>query len=133
MAGTLTITNNNATLFAKPIRKYTFAWTSDSSGNVSGTASDAISGTIVRVVTNPGATAPTDNYDVVLNDADGIDVLAGQGANRDTADSEHFCPGVAFKDGTTTSIAPVVVDGELTLGVTNAGNAKQGELHLYVR
>lgn len=114
----------------------TWSWTSDSSGDVSGTvgtSTAAISGEILRCVTNPGSAAPSANYDIVINDADGIDVLAGQGANRHTTTSEHVKPGVPFKDGTTTSTAPVCVNGTLTLVVSNAGDSKNGTVVLYTR
>lgn len=39
--------------------------------------------------TNPGnGTAPTDNWDVVINDADGVDLAGGLLMNRDTATTE---------------------------------------------
>jgi len=111
--------------------KHTITWTSDGSGNASVSVPRLV-GTLVRVVTDPGAAAPTDDYDIVLNDEAGIDILAGQGANRDTANSEHFCPGVALKDGTTTQTVPPTVAGDCTLVVSNAGSAKNGTVYLFV-
>lgn len=46
-------------------------------------------GRILSLTTDPGATAPTDNWDIALNNADGFDVLGGAGANRDTANTER--------------------------------------------
>lgn len=92
-----------------------------------------VNGTILRVAVNPATNAPDDNYDVTLLDEDGLDVLAGQGANRDTTNSEHFCPGVAFTDGTTTSVVPIVVAGTLALSVTNAGSGNEGQITIYLR
>ena len=43
---------------------------------------------LYRVVTNPGTTAPTDNYDITVDDADGLDMCGGDCANRDTANTE---------------------------------------------
>jgi hypothetical protein len=51
-----------------------------------------IEGLILGVDTNPGATAPTDNYDIVINNADGIDIMGGALANRDTSTSERAIP-----------------------------------------
>jgi len=45
-------------------------------------------GYLIALETNPGATAPTANYDIVLNDAEGNDVLQGVGANRHTSTTE---------------------------------------------
>src|SRR6478735_9624325 len=85
------------------------AWTSDGSGNQ--TQAIQVNGVILRVVTDPGATAPTDNYDVTLVDDYGLDLFAAQGMNRDATASEHFCPGLAFTDGTTTSVMPMAHKG----------------------
>ncbi len=38
--------------------------------------------------TNPGAGPPTDNYDIVINDADSIDLAGGLLMNRDTSTTE---------------------------------------------
>lgn len=46
-------------------------------------------GRILDIISNPGATAPTDNYDVALLDGDGFDLLGGAGADRDTAVTER--------------------------------------------
>lgn len=46
-------------------------------------------GILQRLVTNPGATAPTDNWDVTITDEDAFDVLGGAGANRDTTTTEE--------------------------------------------
>jgi len=42
--------------------------------------------------TNPGTTAPTDNWDFTITDAHGIDVLGGAGANRHTTTSQEIVP-----------------------------------------
>src|SRR4051812_32088221 len=114
------------------INKLTLAWTSASDGTATFTTSK-INGTILRCATNPGSAAPTDDWDVTLTDEDGLDVLAGQGANRDTTNSEHFCPGLPLKDGTTTSVVPIVVNGPLALSVSGAGSAKTGTIVIYFR
>ena len=41
-----------------------------------------INGIIIKVETDPGSTAPTANYDIVLNDELGADVMEGELANR---------------------------------------------------
>lgn len=92
-----------------------------------------ISGEIVRVVFNPSADAPTDNYDVTLTDEQGVDVLMGLGANLDTVNTSNVRPGISFTDGVETSVAPVAVDDKLLLSVTNAGDSNDGVIVLYVR
>ena len=116
------------------IVKHTFEWVSDGSGNAALPSALPVSGQIVRVVSVPSASAaPTANYDVTLTDADGVDVLAGQGANLSATLSANVCPGTPLKDGTTTSVLPLVVDSILTLNVSNAGDSKAGKVVIYVR
>ena len=77
-------------------------------------------------MTDPGATAPTANYDIVLTDEDGLDALSAGGANRHTSTTEAFVPLVS-------TTQPSVVCGATTLAITNAGNAKVGTFKLYIR
>jgi hypothetical protein len=132
MAGSATITYSKSRAGMKSV---TWAWTSDASGNVNGTDTVAISGEAVRFVTKPdGTLAPTDLYDVVVNDAQGIDLAAGSLANRATATTQ-----VAFPVSEVTvnarnyAVTQAAFDGPLSLSITNAGNAKSGTLVLYYR
>lgn len=114
------------------IVKHVFSWTSDGSGDAS--VSAVVSGEIQRVVIDPSASAaPTALYDMVLNDENSVDVLAGYGANLSATATTSVCPGTPLSDGTTTSVRPVVVDGTLTLVVSNAGDTKSGTVTVYVR
>lgn len=45
-------------------------------------------------VTDPGSTAPTDNYDITIEDEYGVDIMGGSLLNRDTANSEQAIPQV---------------------------------------
>jgi hypothetical protein len=69
---------------------------------------------ITEVRTNPGSTAPTDNYDIVINDADGIDLMGGSLLNRDASNSEAAAPAIA-----TGVYWPRPVDGALTISISN--------------
>jgi hypothetical protein len=131
MAGTVSITYSET---RAGVRSVTWAWTSDASGDASGTDTKFLSGQVVRFVTNPGATAPTDNYDIVINDGDGVDIAAGCLANRDTANSEQAVPIVETTVGANTyGTSAAAFDGPLSLVVSNAGNAKDGTLTMYYR
>lgn len=100
------------------------AWVSDdSNGTASGTTTYAYDGKILLLATDPGATAPTDNYDVTLADDNGIDVLAGAGADRDTANTETV---VSASLG-------AVAGSKLTLSIAAAGNSKIGTVYIYIR
>lgn len=102
--------------------KHTFDWVSNVSGAATLPSTLAVSGQIQRVVIVPSAT-----------DEDGLDVLAGQGANLSATVASSVCPGVPLKDGTTVGVVPVVVDSVLTLNITNAGDTKAGKVVVYVR
>ncbi len=96
----------------------TYSWTADAAdGSVPATASTwPISGYIVKVITNPGATAPTDNYDITLTNSDGIDVVHGALANRDTSTSEEIVP---VPSDNVTIYGGSAVAGVITLNITN--------------
>lgn len=121
------------------IRKILIDWTSDSAtGAVTGTTRK-ISGSLIKGVTDPGATAPTANYDIDITDEEGVDVLgacvaAGRLQNRHTANSEQAYFFVENVDAVPLAMGvhPVVCD-QLTIAVTNAGNSKVGQLILYYR
>ncbi len=82
---------------------------------------EQLQGFITRVVTNPGATAPTDDYDLTLLDEDGVDVLDSLGLNRDTATSEQLLPAV-----------PIWIDGTLTVTLATAGDEKVTKIVIYM-
>jgi len=106
------------------IDKITFEWLSDdATGTVSAVTTNKYTGELIRFITDPGDVAPTDNYDIVITDSDGYDVLHGAGLNRDTANTEQVLAaslGCCF-------------DTVLTLAISNAGNAKTGKIFLYIR
>lgn len=106
------------------VKKIAFVWTSDAAGAASGTTDGVYSGSVERLVTVPdGVAAPTDLYDIVVNDEDDTDVLMGAGANRATATTQQVLA----------SSLGIVANDKLSLAVSNAGNAKQGTVYLYIR
>ncbi len=119
------------------IHKVIVDWTSDdTTGAVTGTTRKLV-GTLIKGVTDPGAAAPTANYDIAVTDEEGVDVLAACQstlANRHTSNSEQAYFLVLDAAGTplAQSLHPVVCDA-LTIAVTNAGNSKNGQLILYYR
>ena len=98
------------------IRRLQITATGDASdGSFPATALPKFQGRLLALHTNPGATAPTDNYDITLIDGDGMDRLQGVGANRDTANSEQVP--VVY---TSTSVnPPVSIDETLTFTIAN--------------
>lgn len=124
----------------RPVRTCTLAWTCSAGGVVSGIPTSVgieggvISGEILRVVFIPAAApnAPT-AYGATLTDAAGIDILDGLGTSLSATVASQLKPGCPFKDGTTTTTAPIFVDEVLTLGITGAGVTKQGTVVIYYR
>ncbi len=91
-AGSCTVTYSGT----QPIEKITISCTGDSSaGTFPDTTTKVIRGWVLAVETNPGSTGPTDNYDIVLNTATGVDVMGGALANRDVANTERAVPAVS--------------------------------------
>ena len=112
MAGTV---SESLTCDVGPVKVVTFTCTADAADGTfpATTISANIKGRLLQIATNPGATAPQDNYDITITDADAIDVLQGVGANRDTANSEVAAIVYA------TSLNPVIAETDtLTLNVT---------------
>jgi hypothetical protein len=117
--GTVTVTE----ITVGGIRKVSFAWTSTAGGAAGETTRYRYTGNILKVVTVPGTAgaAPSADYDITLKDSDLVDVANGQLVNRHTSNTEWVL----------TSLG-AIVHSKLTLGVTNAGNAKSGVCHVYI-
>lgn len=98
------------------VRRIKFTATADAAdASFPATALPSIQGRLIGLHTNPGAVAPTANYDITLVDGDGLDRLQGVGLNRHTTSSEQ-APVVY----TGTSVNPPVgFDETLTLTFEN--------------
>jgi len=122
-AGTVTILEETY----GTIKKIKFSWTSGDGGEdgtASGQTTYAYSGKILGLATDPdGVAIPTDNYDITMTDEDGMDVLMGGGADRDTANTEYVL---------STSLGAVAND-KLTINIAAAGTNKKGIAYLYIR
>lgn len=113
MAGTVT----QAHVKRGPVGCVTLTITADAAdGSVPNTdLSVKISGRLLALETDPGATQPTANYDITLEDASGHDVLQGVGANRSTSATEK----VAIVFSGTSVHPPVAVSDVLTFKLAN--------------
>lgn len=119
MAGTVTFTES---ALITPYRTVKMTWVSSTGGAADGTSTLRYSGAVVDFI-NTNGTTPTASYDVVINDADGNDVLNALGANLSESATTHK----TWKDG-----LGYVNDSTLTLGVTNAGDSKGGTIWLKI-
>jgi hypothetical protein len=106
------------------VKKVSWAITSSDTGTATSTTDYSFSGEILRLVVKPGAAAvqPTDQFDIAINDADGYDTLAGQGANLSNA-------------ATTTAVASMgcVANDKLSLSASNMGDQKTATVIVYIR
>jgi len=84
-----------------------------------------IRGWIHEVETDPGATAPDDNYGVTIKNDNGRDIMGGALANRDETNSEMVKPIVDSVWQKARS------QGLLTIAVTSAGNSRTAEILIY--
>lgn len=82
-------------------------------------------GYLIKVVTNPGSPAPTDNYDIAITEENGANICSTNLDNRDTANSEQaLC----------VSGNPVWLSGVHTITITNNSvNSAVTELTLWVK
>lgn len=99
---------------SKRVRKIRVTLTGDDATGAMPDTTLEMTGFLIKVVTNPGSTAPTDNYDVAINDEHGADVAAGQLTNRSNTASQivHL---VSVSSGPT----PPFVCGTHTMVITN--------------
>jgi hypothetical protein len=122
--GTVTVTTT--TLSDIRCTKYSLAWLSDGSGNVSANPQTFRPGQLIQIkfIPDGGGTAPTALYDVTLVDANGINYLGGVGADLSATVSTQ-----------TRVAAPLIYDatGTLDLVVANAGAAKGGTVQLWIQ
>lgn len=112
MAGTVTLTSHEKVGRFGKIVMTCVADASD--GSFPATNLPAFSGRLIGLHTNPGATAPTDNYDITLIDPEGIDRLQGVGANRHESTTQQVP--VVYSS---TSVPPLVVGEALALTLAN--------------
>lgn len=123
MAGSIVVTSADV----GGVLKYTIVWTSDASGVVSANTFDVRYGELRQVKFIPGAggVAPTALYDVTVTDPDGVDILAGSGADLSATAAAIVIPHV-------NSDRLYLEAQTLTPVVANAGNAKSGTIILLI-
>ena len=128
-AGTITESHNkNLGVYGVHGRRVRVSWVADSSdGSLPQTQTITLAGLVVKVVTDPGSTAPTSSYDIACADPLGtLDVFAGTLANRHATTTEQVYP---VASGAT---APVYVES-CTLQITgNSVNSATGVIDFYV-
>lgn len=115
------------------VRRIVVDWLSDDGdGTCTGTTKQ-IPGYLLKGVTDPDAVAaPDDDYNIVLTDDEGANILGNCWDDlllRDTANVESV-DFVLYDGAGSIAERPCVCD-PITIDIDSAGNAKQGRLVLY--
>ena len=98
-----------------------FTWTCDATGVVETHIAQPLVGALLTLKTKPGTPAPTDLYDITVEDNNAIDILGGKGADRSATVGQSVA--VDFH-----------VDApNFVIKIANAGISKQGFFELVVR
>ena len=120
MAGSVTYTERT---FAT-VKLLKGEWTSNTTGDVSGTESSYVyDGAVCALTTVPsGVAQPANLYDVTCLCDNDQDVLCGTGLDRDNASTEHIVASLG-----------AVSASKLTLTIANAGDTKQGTAYIWIR
>lgn len=135
MAGSISVTSDNLVSMGYGerymVRKIVIDWTGDASdGTVPALSLVNLHGYVLKAITNPGATAPTANYDIALGDPEdsSLDALASALANRSASATEQVYPTAS---GAT---IPIWLDkGDYSLSVSgNSVNSATGRIILYL-
>jgi hypothetical protein len=103
-ASSATVTREN---IGSDMEIVNIAWTAAANGSFASVVF-GVSGCLYYAVTDPGSTTPTDDYDITVTSAEGIDLAGSQLLDRDTANTED----VKF-----TTIR--CTNGDVTLTITN--------------
>lgn len=128
MAGSVTITPTYAkgAKRAYASHKVVFAWVA-AGGAVSGQSTFHIDGIIQEIATIPGVSGvqPDDNYDIVINDENSIDIADGLLANRSESATQRVNP---FDTVGLLTDYKRYVSSDLDVVVSNAGATNEGQV-----
>lgn len=134
MAGSIVVTTREV---AHNVVKYSVAWTSDASGNVSGNVFDMAVGTLVAVefIPGTGGSAPTTLYDIDMLDEENVTMFddgAGTsiGSNLSATDASHRVPLVGLVG--VTIYRRWHHGGPVQPTVTNAGDTNSGTINIFL-
>tara|TARA_R100000808_G_scaffold22508_1_gene48977 strand:+ start:3752 stop:4126 length:375 start_codon:yes stop_codon:yes gene_type:complete len=96
------------------------------SASQSATTTHSYYGFVTQVFIDHGGTAPSDNWDLVVTDEFGVDVLNGKGANIASGTDQHTFTQADLDNG-------MACSGQLTFSGTNGGTSSGvAEIYLYI-
>lgn len=134
MAGTHTVVSREFVAYskakdAKRVEIVTTLFTADSADASVPTLSLPLAGFVLKVVTNPGSTAPSANYDISVTDPEdsALDALATLLNNRHTSTTEQVYPLISG------GAVPIFLAGTYGIAVANnAVNSATGRIIFYL-
>jgi hypothetical protein len=128
-AGTVTYTTGTR----PEIKTVRWDWLSTAGGAADLATTEKVNGQILRIdfIPDAGGTQPTNLYDVVINDADGVDIAQGLGADCPNDSTRTQVP--VLTDGNNGNMAPIVCDSKLNCVVSNGGDSKGGQVIIYFK
>ena len=106
------------------LSKISYVYVTAADGTATGETLSDYSGKIAYVISDPGATAPTEGWNFQIQNEDNYDLLKGAGTDRSATITEYLH---GDKDGLGVSVRE-----KLTLEVTNGGNTKGGTVVVYL-
>lgn len=114
------------------ISKIVITWTSNASGVYTATTDSngyplALNGKLEKISFKHGTA--TNLYDMTITDELGNDILKGDGADINTSTITEFVPMIRDKAGD--KAGKVSVNGNISVNLTNAGNASSGTIAIY--
>ena len=110
------------------LHRLEIVWTAHTTGAFTSLTTHQINGLVFGVETDPGTTAPTDNYNITLTDQYDLDIMGGSLTNRDTANTEFMQPYNSVQG----SYLSMPVHGALTLAISgNSQNGATGKVIIY--
>jgi hypothetical protein len=114
------------------VKKVTCDWLSDDAAGTCVFSTKKISGFLLKGVTNPagGADQPDDNYNIVLTDPEGANILGNCSDDLLLRDETNTETVDFIINGTGSAERPCVAD-VITISLDSCGNALQGRLVLY--
>lgn len=115
-------TSKNGVIF----QTYTWDFTSDAAGDADCTA-QIITGYVVDVETDPGAAAPTADWNLELL-RNGGDIMGGATLDRHTSTTENAAP-----LRSSIPYPALCTNDTITPDITDAGNAKTGSFTVFVQ
>lgn len=106
------------------IQKLEAVIVSGADGAATGASTRRYTGEVLRLVVMPGAAEnqPSDDFDIVVTDMDGIDVLYGHGADLDNAAPSSVVAQMGC-----------ILNDFLTVTAANMGDSKRATVILYIK